>query len=207
MKKYMQKLLRLFNLSKKMLVFLIGLLIVGIISGSLFSIIINNTDQKIVIDYLENFITLIQNDKFNSFETLLNSIVFNYSYAIIIWLLGISIIGLPIIVFMYFGKCFTLGFTISSVIRKFGLKGCVISFGYTFPHYIINVFIFSVLTLYSATLSLKIVKSIIGGKNVDFKQIIKKYLYVIFISLIVLLCTGLCESFLMPKILKFILKI
>ena len=206
MKKYMQKLFRILNLSKTTLIFLTGILVIGIISGSLFSVILNKTDQEIAVEYLNKFILLIENNKINGLETLLNSILFNYSYAIIIWVLGLSIIGLPIVIFMFFGKCFTLGFTISMVIKNFGLKGCLVSLGYIFPHCIINIFVFSILTLYSATLSLKLIKSIVSQKNIDFKLIMKKYLYIIFIALIGLLCTGIYEGFFMPKIFNFILK-
>lgn len=206
MKKYIQKLSKFLNLSKMMVVFLIGLLVIGVISGSLFLVILSKTDQKIVSEYLSDFIVLIQTNKFNGLTTMFSSVSFNYIYAFIIWIFGISIIGLPVVIFMFFGKTFTLGFTISTIIKKYGIKGCFLTLGYVFPHYIINIFVFSILTLYSATLSIKMIKSIIARKSVDFKYIMKKYSYVLIVSLGILLLSGIYESFVMPKILKMILK-
>lgn len=204
MKKYMDKLSKIFNLSKNTLIFLIGLLIVGIISGSLFNIIINKSDQAIVSNYLSDFLASIDQN-FSFFKCFKDSILFNYLYILVIWILGISLIGLPIIIFMFFGKCFTLGFTISAIIKNYGIKGCLLALGYVFPHYVINVLIFAILTLYATTLSLKMIKCIIKRKTLDFKPVMKKYTYILLFGLIIVLITTLYESYVMPKVLKYIL--
>ena len=207
MRKYMDKLSKLFNINKKTLVFLLGLLFIGIISGCIFNILLVNQDQEIVKTYLVNFIELIKNNKLNYINTFKDSIIFNYLYIIIIWTLGVSIIGIPIIFFMFFGKSFTLGFTLSTIIKNYGIKGCLLSLGYVFPHYIINILVFLILTAYSTVLSLKMIKSILRKKNIDFKPIMKKYSFILLISLILILLTSLCEAFIMPTVVKYIINI
>lgn len=207
MKKYIQKITHLFKTSETMITFLLGLIIIGIISGSLFAVIISKSDQIIVNEHLDEFLTLIKSNKLNNLDTFLNSISFNYFNILAIWTLGISVIGLPIIIFIFFSKPFVLGFTISTIIKKYGIKGCLLSFAYVFPHYIANILVFFVLTLFSLTLSLKMIKSIIKRKTIDFKLVIKKYTYVLFISLIIILLSSLYETFLMPKALNLILKL
>lgn len=207
MKKNMDKLSKLFNLRKKTLIFLIGLLIAGIISGCIFNILLIKQDNELVNTYLTNFIELIKNNKLIHLETFKNSITFNYLYIIVIWLLGISIIGIPTIFFMFFGKGFSLGFTLSAIIKKYGIKGCLLSLGYVFPHYILNILVFLVLMAYSTALSLKLIKCIIKRKTIDFKPIMKKYSFILLISLTTILLTSLYEAFIMPIIIKNIIKI
>lgn len=207
MRKYMDKLSKLFNINKKTLVFLSGLLFIGIISGCIFNILLVKQDHEIVKTYLVNFIELIKNNKLNYINTFKDSIIFNYLYIIIIWTLGVSIIGIPIIFFMFFGKSFTLGFTLSTIIKNYGIKGCLLSLGYVFPHYIINILVFLILTAYSTILSLKMIKSILRKKNIDFKPIMKKYSFILLISLILILLTSLYESFIMPTVVKYIINI
>ena len=52
------------------------------------------------------FFNNIKDNKLNYIDTLKNSIISNMSLIIVIWLLGISIIGVPIITFLYFCKSF-----------------------------------------------------------------------------------------------------
>ena len=207
MRKYMDKLSKLFNINKKTLVFLLGLLFIGIISGCIFNVLLVKQDQEIVKTYLVNFIELIKNNKLNYINTFKDSIIFNYLYIIIIWLLGVSIIGIPFIFFIFFGKSFTLGFTLSTIIKNYGIRGCLLSLGYVFPHYIINILVFLILTAYSTVLSLKLIKCIIRKKNIDFKPIMKKYSFILLISLILILLTSLYESFIMPTVVKYIINI
>lgn len=207
MKKGMDKLSKFFNLSKHTLIFLLGLLIIGIICGSLFNIVISKSDQIIVNDYLASFLDKITNGKLNVINCLKDAVVFNYIYILLIWILGISIIGLPIILFMFFGKAFTLGFTIAAIIKSYGVKGCLVSLVYVFPHYVINVLIFAILTVYALSLSVRMIKCIMKRKTLDFKPIMKKYTTILIICLFTVFLTSLYEALIMPNILKSILTI
>lgn len=207
MKKIMDKLSKFLNLSKRTLIFLSGLLIIGIICGSLFNVMISKNDQVIVNNYLTDFFNQILNNKLNFIKCFKESLIFNYLYIFLIWVLGISIIGLPIILFMFFGKAFTLGFTVAAIVKNLGLKGCLLSLLYVFPHYVINVLVFAVLTVYALSLSIRMIKCILKRKTMDFKHIMRKYTFILIGCLITIVITSLYESLIMPKILKYILQI
>ena len=136
-----------------------------------------------------------------------NAILNNIGFILLIWLLGISVIGIPIIIFLFFSKVFTLGFSISSIIFNYKLKGTLLSLFYVFPHHIINIYIYIVLIAYAISLSLKIIDSIIKRKIIDFKLVMNKYLYVLLISFIVIIITTLLEVFMVPSLMKFIMSV
>ncbi len=186
------------HINKKLLIFLITLIVVGIILGSLFTIILSKSDKSLITDYLNTYVSNINNHKLDYISALKQGLTSNILFVLIIWLLGISVIGLPIIIFMFFSKYFIMGFTISSIITNFKIKGCLLSFIYIFPHYIINILAFLLLMVYSISLSLKIIKSLLKKKTIDFKVIMNKYYVVLIINLIVILLTTLYEVFIVP---------
>ena len=186
------------RINKKLLIFLITLIIVGVILGSLFTIILSKSDKSLITDYLNTYVSNINNHKLDYISALKQGLTSNILFVLIIWLLGISVIGLPIIIFMFFSKYFIMGFTISSIITNFKIKGCLLSFIYIFPHYIINILAFLLLMVYSISLSLKIIKSLLKKKTIDFKVIMNKYYVVLIINLIVILLTTLYEVFIVP---------
>ena len=107
------------KINKKIFVFLFVLMLMGIIAGSIFTIILNSSDKELVINHLNEFIDNINNNRLDYLFALKNNLITNISYVILIWLLGISVIGLPIIIIMFFTKCFILGFSVGAVLTTF----------------------------------------------------------------------------------------
>lgn len=195
--------------NKRIITFLFVLGIIGIISGALFLTILSKTDQQLVIDYITQFMSNIIDGKIIYSDTLKNSLWNNLGYVAIIWLLGISIIGLPIIIFMFFSKIFVLGFSVGSFVLTYKWKGLIYAFLYIFPIHIINIFVYMLLTLYAVKMSNNLIYSIFKKKEVNFKKIINKYLLILGISLISMLIFSLYETFVIPFIfdkLKFLIK-
>ena len=122
-----------------------------------------------------------------------------------IWLLGISIIGLPIILFVYFCKTFILGFSLSSFFITKGVQGFFLSFFYFFPCQLLNIIIYLFLMNYALSLSLKLIESFFKKKEINFKPILKKYCSILITSIFFMLLSNLLEVFVMPSILNFFL--
>ncbi len=193
--------------NKKTLVFLVTIAVIAIIFGSLFSVILNEGDKTLVNEYIHNFFENIKNNNLNYLSALKNGSINMISYILIVWLLGISVIGLPIIIFMYFSKLFVLGFSVSSIISNYGFKGCLISFSYIFPHHIIYIIVYTLLTVYSIKMSIKLLFSILKKDKLDFKPIINKYLVILIVSVLFSLIALLFEVFVTPKFINLFLPI
>ena len=189
--------------NKKIIMFLLGLCIIGIVGGSLFITIISKNDQKLIIYYMNNFITNI--NKINLKDAIINSLFTNMLYIISVWLLGISVIGIPIVIFMYFSKIFTLGFSISAFIITYKLKGLVLALLYVFPTQILNIGIYTLITLYSIKISNNLIYSVFNKKEINMKKIINKYIYILVICLSVSIFSLLYENIILPFILKKII--
>lgn len=205
MKTKLDKLKSIFIINNQIITFLFGLSIIAIITGAFYITILNKTDQSLITETILNFFNNISTNKLNYGLSLKNTFVINIGFIILIWLLGISVIGIPIIIFLFFSKIFTLGFSISSIIFNYKLKGIPLAILYIFPHHVINGYIYMIILAYSLSLSLKIITTIIKRKSIDFKIIMNKYGYVLIISSIIILITTLFEVFITPLLIKLTL--
>ena len=193
------------KINKKIFVFLFVLMLIGIIAGSIFTTILNSSDKKLVVDHLNDFINNINNNKLDYLFSLKSNLITNIGYVMLIWLLGISVIGLPIIIIMFFTKCFILGFSVGSVLITFKLKGILVSLVYVFPGQVISLLFLLLLMMYSMSFTFKMIYAILKKKSIDFKLIMNKYFKILLIVLGVIILMSLCDTYLMPRLIKLLI--
>ena len=203
--KIMDKLKFQVKIDKKLLIFLIVLLLIGIVFGSVFVSILNSNDKTLVNEHLNNFINSIENDKLDYFQALKSNLITNISFVIVIWLLGISIIGLPIILIMFFSKTFILGFSVGAILSVFKAKGLLFSLVYVFPGQVISLLLYLLLTMYAMSFSFKLIYVIFKKKTLDFKIVMNKYFKIFLLVLTIVVLMNLYDTYLMPKLLKMLI--
>lgn len=182
--------------------FVTTILILGIISGSIFLMISSEIDKNNVITQIQNFIQNLNNN-INSGLALKNSLIINYIFISTIWILGLSIIGIIINIFLTYIKGFLVGFSISSIFLTYKTKGILIAILYVFPSQILNIIIITVLTIYSIMFTNNLLK-IITSKQGNNRLMLKKYLIILMFSIILSFISSLLEAYLFPNLLKLI---
>lgn len=192
-------------INKKLLIFLIVLLLVGIIFGSIFTSILDSNDKNLIVEYLNNFINNVENENLDYAQSLKSNLFTNISFVLVIWLLGISIIGLPIVIIMYFSKTFILGFSVGAILSVFKIKGILFSLVYVFPGQVISLLLYLLLTMYAMSFSFKLIYAIIKKKNFEFKNIMNHYFKILLLVLIIIVLMILYDTYIMPKLVKTIL--
>ena len=205
MKKYMDKFRQNIHINKNLFVFLLVIVIVGVAAGSIFSIIIDSSDKNLVSNFLNDFFNNVYSKKLNFNNSFINALIFTVLFGFLIWILGLSVIGFFVILVMLFLKAFILGFSVSSIIINFKLKGVLYSLIYIFPHQVINVLVFMILSGYALIISFKIIRCFTLKKTLDFRNILNRYVRVLIISIIFLILTSLYEAYVMPKLLNILL--
>ncbi len=207
MKKALDKLLDNIKFDKKYVLFSLILVILGIVTGSIFVVILNSTDKNIVIEYIESFVESFKNGSFNYLDTFKNSEITNIIFVLIITIIGFTYFLFPIIIIILFYKAFIIGFSLSSFILTYKLKGLLLSVLYIFPHMIINILLISLLVAFTLKLSITMIKCIIKKKEVNMRQYFNKNLYISLITIILMTLTALYESFVLPLIFKGLTKV
>ena len=202
MKKQRDKLKKKTTSNKKIIVFLVGLFLIGLIAGSIFITIISKSDQALVKEYIKEFVNKADKNKLNYLEALKNASLSNGLFIVIVWLLGFSIIGIPIVIFMYFSKAFILGFSLSSFILQYKFKGLLLALIYFFPHHVVNILAYTLIMIYSLKISFILINSIIKKKTISFKAIMNRYLIVFTVSIGMVIVASLYECFVVPFLIK-----
>ncbi len=201
MKQKLDKLKKRIIPNKKIALFLIGILLTGFIAGSLFVILLNQKDLSLVKESIKGFFQTIQTSSYSSSHMFFDSIIENLFFVILIWILGISVIGIPFPLFFLFFKSFLSGFTITAIITVYGIKGSLFGFFTLFPHQLVSLFVYLFLITYSVKLSFQIVYAVTKKKTIDFKTVMKSYPKILFTSTIGILFASFLEAYFMPFLL------
>lgn len=204
MKKIINYLNETIKKEKQIVIFMIIIFLVGLIAGSLFINLIIQGDKDILTNQVATFFTSIKKLSSDVFgvNALFDGLLNNYSQLFIIFVLGISMVGVIAVVFILFFKGFTLGTTLSAIILKYQLKGILGVFLYVFPVVIINILIYIFISFFATHASIKFLKALLKKDNLNFKKFLGKYLLSFIISIIFMFICCLLDAFLTPILLK-----
>ena len=190
--------------------FLIIIVIIGIITGILFSNILSMEDNRLVTNKITEYFNNLKNDvPIDYFKNLITSLKINLLCISAIWILGLSIIGLLLNNFILFFKSFVLGFSIGSIINIYLYNGLILSFLYVFPSLLINIIVFLIMTYFANDIGIKLFNLLFKKKEIKFSLIIKRYSKILLCLSIVLIVSSLIETFIMPfmiKLFSFLIK-
>ena len=96
---------------------------IGIVIGVVFINKCSDIQKEEITSYITSFIEdLKENKSINEIAFLISSIKRNALIAIAFWIIGLSIIGIPLV---YFSTCFIgfcMGYSISSIILSLGIR-------------------------------------------------------------------------------------
>ena len=194
-----------FENQKRRYLFLISIIAIGIISGILFILFISKTDKLLVRSELENVFETINNHKLNYFNTFLNSMLSSILSLLGIYVLGISLIGMPLIILFLYIKGFVFGFSVSGIISIYHLKGIPIVFAYLFPSYFILLIIWILLGFHAINFSINLFRYLFLKENIPLNRYFKKLNKVLILSFIIIIICTILETFLSPFLIDLCL--
>lgn len=103
------------NLKEYIIVSLIFL--IGILVGVIFINKISESQKEEITNYISSFILeLNENKNINEIALLIDSVKKNIFLAIFLWVMGSTVIGIPIVYLTLLFRGFCLGYTISSIV-------------------------------------------------------------------------------------------
>lgn len=194
----------LIKIKNNKLLFILTLITgISILLGILYPAIITKENEELIKVSITSFFKAIDSNKLNYTTALISSLSNNIIISIVVWILGISIIGLPLIIFILLFKSFILGFSITSILLTYGWKGILSAIIYSLPC-LINLLGLFLLAYYAITISLALGKDLFQKKEMNKKRIMKRYLKIGIFALVFFILTSLLEVYIMPSILKIL---
>ena len=184
--------------------FLITIIILGFLSGIVLANILSYNDKKEVGEIVETyFLNLKNNESINYIENFLNNLGVNFFYLLLLFIFGISIIGIVLNPFILYFKSLITGFSVGIIISLYSFKGILGGILYLFPTQLLNLLIYMLVSFYGINLSIRLFKVLFLRKNINNNEFMKKYFQVLLFSSIVLLISTLYETFLADFVMKF----
>lgn len=191
------------NIKEYIIISLIFL--IGIFLGVMFINNLEETQKNEITTYITTYIEAFkQSDSSSNITLLQNNIRDNIILTLIIWFIGSTIIGIPIVFGIIAFRGFCLGYTISSITIVFGVgKGIV----FTTTSIIMQNILFIPAIISLGVSALKVYKSIYSDKRKEnIKLEIMRHTIFSAIILIVLIVSAVVETEISTNLLRSIIK-
>lgn len=191
--------------NSKEYILIILIFFIGIFIGVMFMNNCSEETENSVTSYIYKFIEEFKGiEKIDKGSLIGTSIKRNIVLAIIVWLAGTTIIGMPIVLGLILFRGFCLGYTVSAISFSFGIgKGIVFCLLALFLQNIL--FIPALLTM--GVSSIKLYKAIINDRRKENIKIeIIRHTIISMIMLGILILAGFVENEISVSLLKFGIK-
>ena len=193
----MDKAINFFKENKKTLYFIFTIALVGLAAGIFFYFFISYNDKLKCINFINKYIDTIKNQKY--FLLFIKSFLFNIILLTFIFISGLSIMGFFTGTLLFFSKNFITGLYMLLLTKVTNYYSA--SSFYFLPTGLIYIIIYSIMLLFSLSISGNILLSLFKGKNISFRNVNKKYLLLYIIIISISLILSLYEGIILPKIL------
>ena len=162
-------------------------------------------EKSDLVNYLKNFTTAVNSGNLNYKSILLQTLKNNIPVILAIWFLGLTMIGIPIILVIDVIKGFTIGFTISFIINQLGIKGIWISLAGVMPQNIIYIPCIIISSVLAMEFSLMIFrdKSRTQWKSHILVSITSYSIYFLIVSMVMYIGFFM-EAYLTPNMVKLV---
>ncbi|MEC2496948.1 stage II sporulation protein M [Bacillus cereus] len=135
------------------------LLLMGVIFGAILVNSLQINQKQDLSFYLQRFFGQVSKGEFAIAVEIFREIYFSQlKYIGFIWILGISIIGLPLIFILLFVKGVVVGFTVGFLVSQHGWNGLLLAFVSVLPQNLIIIPVFLVMTTIAASFSLRMIR-------------------------------------------------
>lgn len=187
--------------------FVVVLFLMGVIFGAVVVNSLTFSQKEDLFYYLSQFFGQVANEKVaTSSDLFKQSFLHNSKFIGLIGLLGISIIGLPLILILLFMKGMVVGFTVGFLVNQMNWSGFLLSFVAVLPQNFIIIPIFIVTATIAVTISLKMIRRQFMKKISDpIIPMLGRYVLVFLVAGIFIAVAAGIEAYLSPSLMKMVI--
>ncbi|WP_404458116.1 stage II sporulation protein M [Sutcliffiella horikoshii] len=189
--------------------FIVVLFFMGVIFGAIVVNSMNFSQKQDLFVYLSRFFGQVEEGQFaSSKDIFFQSYFHNIKYVLLMWVLGISIIGLPVILILLFLKGVVVGFTVGFLVNQLSWKGFLFSFVAILPQNMIAIPAYIIIGTLSVAFSLKMIRQqFVKRIQEPFFQQFMRYTVAMGFICLLLLGASLIEALASPVFMKSVISI
>jgi len=189
---------------------LVGLLFaMGIVFGTLSAQNLEPGQKTELLQYIHFFFQGMKQETQPVTDAVLaRNAIFNHLKTIFFFsLLGISVIGVPLILFLLFAKGYILGFTIGFILQQLAGKGFLFTVTSVFPHYVLIIPALMIAGVANIDLAGALLRSRFGKVTRPVSTDLVQGLGLNGLALSLLILSGLIEGFVSPLFIYWVAKL
>lgn len=186
--------------------FLFLAFVAGISAGAFTVNGLSPVQKTELANYLHGFFQLFENQKVDSNEILRMSLLDNMKQIAILWVLGVTIIGIPFVYILIGIRGFITGFTSGFIIEYLGYKGILFSIITILPKELIIIPCIIALGVNGINFSLSIIKNK-SNKDEEKNSLKLNFFTYCFVTLtfsVVMFLGIFAESYIVPVFIRMI---
>jgi stage II sporulation protein M len=189
-------------------IFMVILLLIGIIFGAIIVNSMSFIQKQDLFFHLDRYFGLAGGDEaIQGKDILKRSYFFHIKYLFLFFILGLTIIGLPIVWVLVFVKGLVIGFSVGFIVNQLGLKGLLLATISIAPQNMIVIPIYIIAASLSMIFSLRLINKLFVQTYTE--SIGKPFVQYTIVFMILVLCalgSSLIETFVANEALKAILR-
>lgn len=195
--------------NRSLYLFTILLFTIGIIFGAIVVNSLSFSQKNDLYMYLQQFFGQVSEGKLASGQVVFSKSFAHYAkYIGLIWLLGLSIIGLPMIFVLLFLKGLVVGFTVGFLVNQMGATGFFLAFVSVLPQNLLLVPSFIIVGTAAVSFCLKLIRhQFIKKANEPIFPMFLRYSFLILCIGAVIAVASAIEAFFSPTLMKWILNL
>ncbi len=184
-------------------VFVIILFMMGVIFGAIVVNSLNFAQKQDLFYYLSQFFKdVASGNETNNAHIWTQSYIDNMKYVALIAVLGISVIGLPLILILLFLKGMVVGFTVGFLVNQMGWSGFLLASGSMMPQNLIVVPCFIIMGMSAMAFSIRLIRKQFSRRGEAMMPIIKQYMFVVGCIAVLFILAASIEAYISPYLLK-----
>ncbi|WP_308639070.1 stage II sporulation protein M [Paenibacillus silvisoli] len=185
-------------------VFVSVLFVVGVIFGALLVNALTLDQQQNLAGDVQQFIQHVQDGIVqSSTDTFWDRAWFHAKWLLLIWVLGLTVVGMPLVLALDFLKGVLVGFAIGTLVRQFAWKGLVFSLASVAPANLIAVPAFLIISVSAISFGLYVVKNRLLGRFGTLSQPLLTFTSSAVAMLVLILGAAAVECYVTPPLLKW----
>ena len=205
MKKLINSVYEVIDDSKIIFLWVLLFLLIGIVLGSCTVYYMSDFNKVEIGTYFSEFLSFLGTNKISYLQVLLRSIFNIAPIVLIIVLLGFTLIGCPVILFIDLVKGYILGFTFALLASILGGKGIILlALGIVIQQiiFIPCIIILSTVAVKNSIIKIKVG---IGKERLKNSRINKNYMKVQSILSAILIIGIFIETYISPNLIKLVI--
>lgn len=180
---------------------------IGVCTGAFTVNVLDYNQYDELSNYIKDFFSIIQGQDINHTELFKTSIYNNLKMVLLLSILGVTVIGIPLVLIIIGIKGFVIGFTVGFLVKVLDLKGVFFSLLGILPQNLIIIPCYIFLGFLCIDFSISMVRSRTRAKyrKEDIKTQLLTYGSFLLIIFLLLVAGSVVEAYITPVFIKMMI--